>query len=295
MKITLFILAYVLLCAVLGPMLMSQKPKPLWKKILQIIFSPIITIGFITYGIIVLLLYGLTKMIEGTLTSKYIKYRKDKRTLRKENKERLAKLKNQPYSYVGMSFFLFLQDRNILFPRYNYRVHKILNCLRFYTPLRLHIARGDHDSLGDSSWFYVGLNNRDVFEYAHCQPSTMAAWQIYLLQCAAETQLPYWWHGGYVRRTYIFAIDDLYRIQPEFEKDKSVLYKLYESKDMLLANYNILPNARMIDDNIAEVVCCYWNDWSGLIQKTTIVDFKKREIKVEKHDVLYKYDCGVRF
>ncbi len=294
MKTALFILTYVLLCALLGPMLMSPKPEPLWKKILQVIFSPIITIGFITYGVILLSLYGLVKMIEGRLISKYIKYRKDKRALRRENKERLAKLKNQPYSYVGMSFFLFLQDTITIFPRYNYRVHKIFNCLKFYTPLRLHIARSGHDSLGDSSWFYVGLNNRDVFEYAHCQPSAMAAWQIYLLQCTAESQLPYWWHGGYGQCTYIFDIDDIDRIQPRFA-DRYVLHKLYESKDALIANHNILPNARMIDDNIVEVICCYWNDWSGLIQETAIVDFKKREIKVENHDVLFEYHCGVVF
>lgn len=49
-----------------------------------------------------------------------------------------------------------------------------------------------------------------IWKYVVVSKSTRAIWELYLLM-NANTILPYWWHGGYRQRIFIFDDSDLQR------------------------------------------------------------------------------------
>jgi len=52
-----------------------------------------------------------------------------------------------------------------------------------------------------------------------------------------------------------------------------------------------------MDDHTYQVVCCYWNDWEGLVRETTTYIVKGSMINAQdsKEEVLYPYHCGLLF
>ncbi len=150
-------------------------------------------------------------------------------------------------------------------------------------------------------------------------------WRIYLLG-KAYTQLPANWHGNYAQATLIFETSDIASIQPArmiviaqnvhsknakvSENDgRSGIAALTEIRQKLDSRTpsrcwsfsapitELRPKVFAIDKQTYQVVCCYWNDWVGLVRQTTTYIMEGSIIKNQdsKEEVLYPYHCGVRF
>lgn len=143
--------------------------------------------------------------------------------------------------------------------------------------------------------FYVygnGLSeDKDILKYLRVKPTAMAAWQVYLLM-TSNTVMPVFWHGGYIVRTFIFKEDDLNSIKQ---------MKILDLSDLCKGN-RLLPTVSIQTEGanriIADIYCCYWNNWKGLVREHSRVVIEDSE--VESYDVVdefvyYKYDCGLRF
>lgn len=103
-------------------------------------------------------------------------------------------------------------------------------------------------------------------------------WQMYLIN-HAPTMMPYWWHGGYIHRTYVFDLKEL----SSFPADLSAYY----------GDTSLLPSVRA-DGDVFIVTTTYWNEWRGLVREVVAInsDLQIREINKE---VLVEYDCGLLF
>lgn len=105
----------------------------------------------------------------------------------------------------------------------------------------------------------------------------------------APTIMPVFWHGGYIRRTFIFEVEDLEKIKAIEDYDFTTL----AMDDILLPIVNLSP-----DRKFADVYCTYWNDWEGLIREHVRVFFNEdgsAEVSPADKFEYYKYDCGICF
>ena len=143
--------------------------------------------------------------------------------------------------------------------------------------LGLHLADNGTHEIGDESYFYIfddhGIEHK-IFQsridpedvdtsLINVMPTAMGAWQLYLL-ITSPTIMPVFWHGGYIVRKFIFSVDDLKSIEPIEHLDFSTL-----NHDGLL-----LPDVIMSEDGKeADVYCCYWNDWKGLVREHMRIRF----------------------
>lgn len=168
--------------------------------------------------------------------------------------------------------------------------------------LGLRIANENTNDIGDESRFFIYDNNGKEYpihkslydlnkvdcSLIQVEPSTMGAWELYLLM-TSPTIMPVVWHGGYICRNFIFSINDLKRIKPITDLDFSIL-----DKDGLL-----LPSVKLsADKTSADVYCSYWNDWEGLVREHALVNFKPdgtASIKSVDKFTFYEYDCGICF
>lgn len=168
--------------------------------------------------------------------------------------------------------------------------------------LGLHIADETTPDIGDESFFYI----YDDTEIEHniyksriwseetdtslfnVVPTAMGAWQLYLL-ITSPTIMPVFWHGGYIVRDFIFSLEDLENIEP------------IKSLDFTTLNHDglLLPNVRLDKDGkSADVYCCYWNDWEGLVREHVKIKFNSdgtASAESPDHFTIYKYDCGILF
>ena len=115
----------------------------------------------------------------------------------------------------------------------------------------------------------------------------MGIWQGYLFSIA-PTLLPTFWHGGYIRRKYIFSHKDLERIRILYPQEKAPLYGI---KDV------VSPKVKMRGAE-GTIECCYWNEWQGLVRETLKVTYANDTImsfERTKEEVLYEYNCGICF
>lgn len=172
-----------------------------------------------------------------------------------------------------------------------------------------------HEGMGDKSSFYIYCKNKEahkkkndipvpqgitdyndedyeeedkyeLFNHILVKRTAMGIWQAYLLSIA-PTVLPTFWHGGYIRRTYIFAHQDLAKVDELFRKDEP----LYSIKDFVSPKVKIRGYEGTIE-------CCYWNEWEGLVRETLKVTYGNNTVlsfKRIKEEVLYEYDCGICF
>jgi hypothetical protein len=118
----------------------------------------------------------------------------------------------------------------------------------------------------------------------------MGAWQVYLLM-TSPTQLPTYWHGGYIKRTFILEGDELYDIKALKNYDLSDLVK----QKMLYPEVVFEMNT---DIKTAHIYCCYWNEWKGLVREHVEMQIHNgKVISYEKKSefVIYKYHCGIYF
>ena len=117
-------------------------------------------------------------------------------------------------------------------------------------------------------------------------------WEIFLLD-NLEDFLPKWDHGNYSIRHLVLS-------------QKSVDGLPDEIRQYLQENSTALvPNIDMVYGNLIRIQCVYYNAWEGLIRCSDYYMFQKisdEKMKVTRlnsisnqTNVLYKYDCGIRF
>ena len=156
------------------------------------------------------------------------------------------------------------------------------------------LRTAEQEGMGDESNFYVygkdNVEDKDLLKYIHAEETAMGAWQVYLLM-TSPTLLPTFWHGGYIRRKFILEERDLYDIESLSTYDLSALM----TQDMLYPSVEIKRNA---DIMTADVFCCYWSEWGGLIRDH--IEMQIQNGKVTSYEdkgafVVYKYDCGILF
>lgn len=208
------------------------------------------------------------------------------------------------YGLLGAEFHHLLTNANS--DKVNSEIHNkvsnLLNRLEIQGELQIRFAK--HEGTGDSSWFYCkedaenGIKNRFnannlLFKRIKSDCTALSAWQIYLLY-TAPTILPLFWHGGYERRKYIFCNEDFMNVRL-FHGDK-----LFWNIDVsgILEQYDLCPKVE-INDNIAIITACYWNNWKGLVKETVTIKFMKDNSfsinKDVKSEVIYSYECGIRY
>lgn len=211
---------------------------------------------------------------------------------------RLIKESNE-YGWIGRAFHRYLKslhEETMPPDGYNHDVLSILDELTFNGILKIHFAQ--HVGRGDNSWFYIdighstkALENRLLIEKVAAECSEMSAWQIYLLT-TASTVLPAFWHGDYENRQYVFSKSDISNL-PGFYREN-----IFSKVDVSNIADDILPEVELVG-NMAKVRCCYWNDWKGLVRETVSINFNDRtNIRINEEiesEILYKYDCGIRF
>lgn len=101
-------------------------------------------------------------------------------------------------------------------------------------------------------------------------------WRTYLLG-KAKTQLPANWHGAYNKATLIFEASDMESIQP---MDRVIDHNVHHSEmpaevfanrdwRVIASIEELQPKVITLDESTYQVVCCYWNDWEGLVRETT--------------------------
>lgn len=159
--------------------------------------------------------------------------------------------------------------------------------------LGIRIASPEIDFTGDESNFFIydchnGKVTSEIFDHISVNPSPEAAWQVYLLM-TSPTVMPVHWHGGYIVRKFIFDTSDLEEIEPIKDVDVSVLKE----------NNMLLPDVTMRESKagavMADVYCCYWNEWKGLVREHAVVEMKDGRVvgfSVTGSICLYEYSCG---
>ena len=145
-------------------------------------------------------------------------------------------------------------------------------------------------------------------------------WQAVLLN-EIIALFPKGWHANYIRKTYVFSIEDMQQIidskkskyteftEAEKEKldaylrflDRPPHYAKYKRSDYerlvsCLSREDILPSVEINGDE-AVASYYYWNEWSGFCKG--IVPVKKNGKSVTfgefERQVLVEYDCGIRY
>ena len=184
---------------------------------------------------------------------------------------------------------------------------KVLDHLKLREGYHLGLRLADSIGMGDESWFYSYKGESDpgkdsdsatfphatlpfslrLFNGLEVQPTTMGAWQSYLIH-VSQSLLPLFWHGNYSRREYFFDRDSY----------NGTVIPIHAEKAIILPIEKILHPEVTLEDDKAIVSCPYWNDWEGLVLETVPVTFKK-DGKIsfgrEKHKVLKRFNCGICF
>ena len=166
------------------------------------------------------------------------------------------------------------------------------------------------NAIGDESYFYVANSKnsttyfdmesnsvkfegeRDFFiwKYVVVSKSTRAIWELYLLM-NANTILPYWWHGGYRQRIFIFDDSDFAKIPALRDRDVSAVI----DKGYTRSSVEIEDCEGGFD---AHVYCCYWNEWKGLVREHVIMKVQENKVVEYKHGadfVIFSYNCGILY
>lgn len=240
----------------------------------------------------------------GLLIDRLVEYKKIKKInaeKEKEKKKRLLALHNY-HSAIGQNKIKYTHDyANIASTLFTLaedeKYDKLLSCLKGLTlqpgwVLDVDICK--QSGLGDNSSLMVikdNVKDFEIWKYINVKDDPMAVWQAYLLRTLWHA-LPYHWHGGYNRRTYIFTSKDIENIKFERPEESSNLIATISNQ-----LEKITPEIIKYND-IYYITCCYWSDWGGLIRELI-------EIKVENNKIvnifnveditLLKYNCGIIF
>ena len=161
----------------------------------------------------------------------------------------------------------------------------------FKLALKLYEKKGS----GDISRLCVsgrnGIEELDICKHLRVKQTKMAAWQLYLLN-NISTVLPLYWHGGYIRRNFIFRALDIDGIFP---------LKFHDLSELSRENA-FVPSVEIAEENAhgctMVVRCCYWNDWEGLVRESSGITIENGKLKNISHlskKVEFQYNCGILF
>lgn len=162
--------------------------------------------------------------------------------------------------------------------------------------LRCHLVDRFHHCIGDNSFLYVNdidaLQDENRHSYLEqtweniiVEPSDMGMWQTYLLMSTIHV-MPYYWHGGYYKRVFIFSPSDLKRISELKGKDLSHI----KEEDL---QPDVKFNVWLDNEYMGMVSCTYWSEWEGLVRETVIITMygdKITDYGPGLNDVLYSYN-----
>ena len=237
-----------------------------------------------------------------------------KKILRKilEKEEDLFYNEEKSVFKAAKDFLVYIDKGNIFASKakyYHWRIKTNLDSLKkkgddaaFWDLDSLSLKEGYHlglrvaeqNGMGDESNFYVydknGKEDKDLLKYIHADETSMGAWQVYLLM-TSPTLLPTFWHGGYIARKFIMKEEDLYEIEPLRYYALSELAK----QESLYPSVEFENNS---DVKTAQIHCCYWNDWKGLVREHIEIQMQNgKVISYEEKDnfVIYKYHCGIYY
>ena len=165
---------------------------------------------------------------------------------------------------------------------------------RVYIPdhSSLMVEECKQDGMGDESKLYIanmlGNKNYNIFEELRFERTCMGAWQAFLLH-KIEHYLPLWWHANYGYREYIYSNNNLSDIH-DTPYEKGQKYPDFSS-------FDLNPTVRR-SGNHYFISCVFWSDFGGLIREyceLIMDDGQISEFIDFKEDVLYEYECGIRF
>ena len=128
-----------------------------------------------------------------------------------------------------------------------------------------------------------------IFRHIRVEDSIVGAWQALLLSQLWHV-LPYWWHGGYDHRRYIFTSDDLMQLYYSPRHDSEPL-------TIQCDKYHVAPQIVATGQGAYYITWCYWTEWGGLIRETyqvTIQDGRSHILHLCE-ETLFEYDCGIMF
>ena len=224
--------------------------------------------------------------------------------------------------FYGISYIEALGKLNESLPECVYAIHCVLD--RIHTDpdyhLGIYIEEPSEDDAPshacDQSWFHCYQGNEEpimrrpysplkwrdgdndnmlylrftfgMFDHLTIEQSKMGAWQAYLL-CISKTILPF--SGGlyYTKRKLIFTKDQLQTANP---------FWLWKPNEQIKNLQVDLSPSVSINGNQMIVSCCYWSDWKGLVRENlqlSISEDGKAKIGNFHDEILFKYNCGIRF
>lgn len=168
--------------------------------------------------------------------------------------------------------------------------------------MKLHLASGER-GIGDVSYFFFedskGEVDREIEKYLSVSPTPMGAWELFLLKSATYI-MPYFWHGGYERRYFVFSEEDLRKAGSRFGSDNthleirdlSAIVDAYDLRPKVVEDVTVPPG-----DLKADIYCCLWNDWQGLVQEHCRISVTNGNIELKRLPsfVIYSYRCMVMF
>jgi hypothetical protein len=182
-------------------------------------------------------------------------------------------------------------------------VFNILSSLSLTPGYKLGLRLAQEIGSAYYSKFYVyGENTEedtDIMKYLYACPTEMGAWQVYLL-LTSSTVMPIFWHGGYIRRKFIFNELDIKDVEAFEGKDisgllnQNILQPSVEIRKIFKENEN-QDNGGKYE---ADIYCCYWNGWEGLVREhAKIIINNNRVVRyaIVGKFVIYEYDCGIFF
>lgn len=178
--------------------------------------------------------------------------------------------------------------------------------------LGLKLADSHTKDIGDESCFFLyndkGEKERELLKHLYVEPNDIGAWELYLLM-TAPTVMPTFWHGGYIERKFIFSTTDIYTIEAlnSYELSNiehnpillpSVTINRDWSDDTTRENVLAYDADPTVDKWKADIYCCYWNEWKGLVREHIRITL--RGAKVENYEnmgefIIYPYHCGIYF
>lgn len=160
---------------------------------------------------------------------------------------------------------------------------------------RLYVASSIYGQEREFSFLYFDENKEPapaeersyrIFHHLHVEDSLMGAWQALLVSQLWHV-LPFYWHGEYDQRRYLFTQDDLRRLVSAPRTD---CRKLTLCSD----DYHVAPECVDAGHGIYYFTWCYWTEWGGLISElhqVTIHDSRATILFLHK-ETLHRYDCG---
>lgn len=162
---------------------------------------------------------------------------------------------------------------------------------------RYHMVKGFRcRDCGDNSFLYISDHAvpddhtkftfiDDTWKNINVEPSAMGMWQTYLLMTTIHV-MPYWWHGGYYERLFIFSPADLKKIPDYMEFDFSGIDASKLQPEVKFTEWCNEECMGMVSNT-------YWTEWGGLIRETVFIDMRDNKITNYGpvfNEVLLKYD-----